>query len=409
LSSRVEALDVAGVREDFPIFETGVAYLDSANTSQRPKPVVDAMLDYYWKYNANILRAAYRFSEQSTDAFEQARRKVRGYVNARSPKEIVFTRGTTESLNLIAYSWGRKNVRAGDLLVSTVMEHHSNLVPWQVLAEETGARLEFVDIDDEGRLRTDQLHALLEQGPKLVAFNHVSNTLGTINPIKELCAAAHAAGAVTVVDGAQGAPHLGVDVQDVGCDFYAFSGHKMCGPTGVGVLYGRRELLEAMPPFLTGGEMINRVTLEKTTYADLPHKFEGGTQAIAEAIGLGAAVDYLQGVGLGAIHAHEAMLTEYAYESLSELPGVRVFGPPPGADHAGVLSFDVGGIHPHDVSTILDRHDVCVRAGQNCTEPLMDRLGVAATIRASMYLYSTREEVDRLIHGVKDAQRIFRV
>ena len=409
IDPRIDAFDVAKVRQDFPIFANDVAYLDSANTSQRPRQVTDAMLDYFQNYNSNILRAAYKFSEQATGAFEEARRKLKAFVNARSAKEIVYTRGTTEGLNLVAYSWGRKNVRAGDLLVATVMEHHSNLVPWQVLAQETGARLEFVDIDDDGRLRLDQFHALLEQGPKLVAFNHISNTLGTINPIKELTAAAKAAGAVVVVDGAQGAPHLGVDVQDVGCDFYAFSGHKMCGPTGIGVLYGRRELLQDMPPFMTGGEMINSVSLEKTTYADLPHKFEGGTQAIAEAIGLGAAVDYLGGIGFGPMRVHEDTLTEYAHESLSELPGVRIFGPPPGADRSGVLSFDVEGIHPHDIATILDRHDVYVRSGQNCTEPLMTRLGVSATVRASLYLYSTQRDVDRLVEAVRDAQRIFRV
>lgn len=409
MSSSVSAYDVAKVREDFPIFSTGVAYLDSANTAQRPQRVLDAMMEYYQQYNSNILRAAYKFSERATGAFEEARGKLRTFVNARSAKEIVYTRGTTEGINLVAYSWGRTNLRPGDLIVTTVMEHHSNLVPWQVLAQATGARLEFVDIDDDGRLRVDQFQALLEQEPKLVAFNHVSNTLGTINPIKELTAAAKAAGAVVVIDGAQGAPHIGVDVQDVGCDFYAFSGHKMCGPTGIGALYGRRELLQEMPPFMTGGEMISSVQLEKTTYAELPHKFEGGTQAIAEAIGLGAAVDYLSGIGLPAMRAHEDTLTEYAYEALSDLRGLRLFGPPPGADRAGVLSFDLEGIHPHDIATILDRHDVYVRSGQNCTEPLLTRLGVGATIRASLYLYSTQDDVDRLIVGLKDAQRIFRV
>ncbi|MBO0708999.1 MAG: aminotransferase class V-fold PLP-dependent enzyme, partial [Candidatus Dormibacteraeota bacterium] len=306
------------------------------------------------------------------------------------------------------YSWGRRNIQAGDVIVTTVMEHHSNLVPWQQLAEERGARLSFVDIDEHGRLRQDQYRALLEESPKLVAFNQISNTLGTINPVKEMTDLAHAAGAVVVVDGAQGAPHLGIDVQDVGCDFYAFSSHKMCGPTGIGVLYGRRSLLEAMPPFFTGGEMIDTVTLQKTTFAPLPHKFEAGTQPIAEAIGMGAAIDYLQEVGREAMRAHEAALTDYAIEALGEVPGLRVFGPPAGAaDRAGVISFEIAGIHPHDVATILDRHDVAVRSGHNCTMPLMDRLDVPATVRASLYLYNTQEDVDRLVAGLHDAGKIF--
>jgi cysteine desulfurase/selenocysteine lyase len=407
LSSETRVLDVAAVRRDFPILETGVAYLDSANTSQRAQPALDAMNGYFTQYNANILRAAYKFSEIATEHFENARQKARAFINARSAREVVFTKGTTEGLNLIAYSWGRTNLRRGDLVVCTVMEHHSNLVPWQILAREKELRLEFLDIDENGRLRQDQFHALLEQGPRLVTFNQVSNTLGTINPYREMTAAARAAGAVVVIDGAQGAPHYGIDVQDTGCDFYAFSSHKMCGPTGVGVLYGRRELLQEMPPFLAGGEMINAVSLEKTTYADLPHKFEGGTQPIAEAIGLGAAIDYLQGIGFPAIAAHEDALTEYAYEALSEIPGLRMFGPPPGPDKASVFSFDVAGIHPHDIATILDRHDVYVRSGHNCTMPLMDRLDVPATVRASLYLYTERSEIDRLVDGLRDAQRIF--
>jgi cysteine desulfurase/selenocysteine lyase len=409
LSSETRIVDVAEVRRDFPIFETGVAYLDSANTSQRPRQVLDAMDEYFTKYNSNILRAAYKLSETATERFESARHKLKEFINARSVKEVVFTKGTTEGLNLVAYSWGRHNLRQGDLVVCTVMEHHSNLVPWQILAREKGLRLEFVDIDGSGRLRQDQFQALLEQEPKLVAFNQVSNTLGTVNPYKEMTVAARAAGAIVVIDGAQGAPHYGIDVQDTGCDFYAFSSHKMCGPTGVGVLYGRRELLQGMPPFLAGGEMINAVSLEKTVYADLPHKFEAGTQPIGEAIGMGAAVDYLRGIGFPAIAAHEEALTEYAYEALSEVPGLRLFGPPPGPDKAGVFSFDLEGIHPHDIATILDRHDVCVRSGHNCTMPLMDRLDVPATVRASLYLYTERSEIDRLVEGLRDARRIFGV
>ena len=402
-------LDVDAIRRDFPVLASGVAYLDSANTTQRPTAVLEAMREYFTEYNANILRAAYKLSERATQAFEEARELVRQYLNAASTREIIFTSGTTAGLNLVAHSWGRRFVEPSDLLVATVMEHHSNLVPWQRLAEERGARLAFVDIDEEGRLRQDQFLALLEQRPKLVAVAQVSNTLGTVNPVRAMVRAAHDAGAVVVVDGAQGAPHLGIDVQEVDCDFYACSSHKICGPTGVGALYGKREHLEAMPPFLTGGEMIDTVTLEKTTYAPLPHKFEAGTQPIAEAIGFGAAIEYVRTVGLGAIREHEAGLTDYAFESLTEIPGLRIFGPRPGEDRAGVLSFELSGIHPHDVATILDRHDVAVRSGHNCTMPLMQRLGVPATVRASLYLYNTREDVDRLTEGLRDAQRIFTV
>ena len=407
VQSGVRRLDVEAVRADFPFFETGVAYLDSANTAQRPRQVLEAMNEYFTKFNANIHRAPYRVSEEATARYEGTRDKVRRFLNATSRREIVYTRSTTEAINLVAYSWGRQNVQAGDLIVLTVTEHHSNLVPWQLLAQEKGARIEFVDIDEQGRLRMDQFHALMERTPRLVAFSQISNTLGTINPFREMTAAAHAAGATVLIDGAQGAAHMGIDVQDVGCDFYAFSGHKICGPTGAGILYGRRELLEAMPPFMGGGDMIKVVRLEGATFADPPEKFEAGTQAIAEVIGLGAAVDYLQGVGLEAVQAHEAELTEYAYEALTEIDGLRIFGPPPGADHAGVLSFDIEGIHPHDLATILDRREVCIRAGHNCTMPLMTRLDVAATARASFYLYTTRTEVDRLVEGLKEAKRIF--
>jgi cysteine desulfurase/selenocysteine lyase len=398
--------DVAAIRRDFPFLEAGVTYLDSANTSQRPRQVIGAMDEYYREYNANIHRAAYRASERATEHYEAARDKLRDFVNAASRREIIFTRGTTEGINLVAYSWGRQNVRAGDLIVLTIAEHHSNIVPWQILAQEKGARLEYVDIDDRGELRMDQFHALLEQEPRLVAFFHVSNTLGLIAPYQEMTAAARAAGATVLIDGAQGASHLGIDVQETGCDFYAFSSHKMCGPTGIGVLYGRRELLEAMPPFQAGGDMIRAVFKDRTDYAPPPEKFEAGTQPIAEVIGLGAAVDYLRGIGLDAIHAHEQELTEYAFEALSEVPGLRIFGPPP-ARRAGVVAFDLAGVHPHDLATILDRRDVAIRAGHNCAMPLMDRLGVPAVARASFYLYSQRDEIDRLVAGLQEARRIF--
>jgi cysteine desulfurase / selenocysteine lyase len=398
--------DVEALRRDFPFFETGIAYLDSANTSQRPRQVLDAMQEYFTRYNSNIHRAVYRTSMEATERYDATRRKVRGFINARSVKEVVFTRNVTDSINLVAYSWGRQNVREGDLIVLTIMEHHSNIVPWQILAQERGARLAYVDIDDQGELRLDQFHALLEQGPRLVAFAQVSNTLGTITPYREMTAAAHAAGAVVLIDGAQGVQHVGIDVQEVGCDFYGFTGHKVLGPTGVGVLYGRRELLEAMPPFLGGGDMIRAVFLDHTEYASPPEKFEAGTPAIAEVIGLGAAIDYLARVGLDAIRDHELELTEYAVEALSELDGTRIFGPP-ASRRAGVVSFDVQGIHPHDLATILDRHDVCIRAGHNCAMPLMHRLDVAATARASFFLYTTKEEIDRLVAGLQEAKRIF--
>ena len=398
--------DVGVIRADFPFFDTGVAYLDSANTSQRPRQVVEAMEEYFTQYNSNIHRAVYRTSMQATERYDATRRKVREFINARSVKEVIFTRNVTESINLVAYTWGRQNVGEGDLIVLTVMEHHSNIVPWQILAQEKGARVAYVDIDDQGELRLDQFHDLLEQRPKLVAFAQVSNTLGTITPYRELTAAARAAGAVVLIDGAQGVQHVGVDVQEVGCDFYGFTGHKVLGPTGVGVLYGRRELLEAMPPFLGGGDMIKAVFLDHTDYAGPPEKFEAGTPAIAEVIGLGAAIDYLQDVGVDAIRAHELDLTEYAVEALSEIDGLRVFGPP-ALQRSGVVSFDIEGIHPHDIATILDRHDVCIRAGHNCAMPLMHRLDVAATARASFFLYNTKEEIDRLLVGLHDAKRIF--
>lgn len=398
--------DVEAIRKDFPFFESGIAYLDSTSTTQRPRQVLDAMLDYFTRYNANVHRGIYRTSMEASARYEETRRKVRDLINAKSVKEIIYTRNLTEGVNLVASTWGRTNVRAGDLIVLTIMEHHSNIVPWQILAEEKGARIEYVDIDDGGQLRLDQFHALLERGPKMVAFAQVSNTLGTINPYREMTAAAKAAGATVLIDGAQGVPHIGIDVRETGCDFYAFSGHKMLGPTGIGILYGRRELLEAMPPYQGGGGQIRSVFLDHTDYAELPDKFEAGTPAIAEVIGLGAAVDYLQGVGFDAIHGHEERLADYAFEALSEVNGLRVIGPPT-PQQAGVLSLDLQGVHPHDVSTILDRHNVCVRAGHHCAMPLMHRLDVPGTTRASFYLYTTREEIDRLVVGLHDAKRIF--
>ena len=398
--------DVAAIRRDFPIFESGIAYLDSANTSQRPRQVTGAMMEYFEKFNSNIHRAAYRIAEEATLRYEATREKVRSFINAASTKEIVYVRGTTEAINLVAYAWGRKNIRAGDLIVLTILDHHSNIVPWQILAAEKNAKIEYVDIDDRGELRQDQFADLLKRGPRLVAFNLVSNAMGTINPAHDMIAAAKKAGATVLLDGAQSTPHQPVDVQALGCDFYAFSGHKMLGPTGAGILYGRRELLEAMDPFMAGGDMIRTVRLEGTTYHDLPWKFEAGTQAIGEVIGLGAAVDYLNGLGMHAVRAHELEMTEYAYEALSDIEGLTVYGPPP-SRRAGVISFAVDGIHPHDLATIADRDQVCVRAGHHCAMPLMTRLGVAATARASFYVYTQKEEIDRLVGSVKEAQRIF--
>ena len=398
--------DVTAVRRDFPIFETGIAYLDSANTSQRPRQVTGAMLEYFEKFNSNIHRAAYHIAEEATDHYESTREKVRAFINAASTKEIIYTRGTTEGINLVAYSWGRKNIKKGDLIVLTILDHHSNIVPWQILAAANGALIEYVDIDDKGELRQDQFAELLRRGPKLVAFNLVSNAMGTINPAQEMVAAAKKAGATVLVDGAQSTPHQPVDVRALGCDFYAFSGHKMLGPTGAGILYGRRELLEAMDPFMAGGDMVKTVRIVGTTYHDLPWKFEAGTQAIAEVIGLGAAVDYLSGLGMDAVRAHELEITEYAYEALSDIEGLTVYGPPP-MRRAGVVSFSLDGIHPHDLATIADRDQVCLRAGHHCAMPLMTRLGVAATARASFYVYTQKEEVDRLVSSIREAQRIF--
>jgi cysteine desulfurase/selenocysteine lyase len=403
----IKTFDVATIRKDFPIFETGIAYLDSANTSQRPRQVTGAMLEYFEKFNSNIHRAAYRIAEEATVRYEATREKVRDFINASSNKEIIYTRGTTEGINLVAYSWGRKHIKKGDLIVLTIIDHHSNIVPWQILAAEKGATIEYVDIDERGELRQDQFRALLERSPKLVAFGQVSNALGTINPAIEMVAAAKAAGATVLVDGAQGAPHQGVDVRALGCDFYAFSGHKMLGPTGAGILYGRRELLEAMDPFMSGGDMIKTVRVEGTTYHDLPWKFEAGTQAIGEVIGLGAAVDYLNALGMDAVRAHEREITEYAYEALSDIEGLTMYGPPP-SRRSGVVSFSLAGIHPHDLATIADRDQVCLRAGHHCAMPLMTRLGVAATARASFYVYTQKDEVDRLVGSIKEAQRIFK-
>lgn len=404
-TSDYRPLDVQAIREDFPIFaETPpLAFLDSAASTQTPRPVVDAMDAYYDTYRSNIHRGIYRISEEATDQYEKARQKVARLINAPRTTQVVFTRNTTESINLVAYSWGSVNIQPGDEIVLTELEHHSNLVPWQMLAQRTGATLRFLEITDEGLLDFTQLHEILSEKTKLVTITHVSNVLGTINPIQSVTDAAHEVGAKVLVDAAQSVPHFHVDVQQLDCDFLAFSGHKMCGPTGVGVLYGKSELLEEMPPFLGGGSMIRSVERDISTYADVPAKFEAGTPSIAEAIGLGATVDYLTQAGLASIHVHEQELTKYAHDRLRDIDGITIYGPAP-HQKSGVISFNIEGIHPHDVAGILDTHNVAIRAGHHCAQPLMKKLDVIATARASFYLYNTIEDVDRLCEGLQKAQ-----
>ncbi|MEW6580430.1 MAG: cysteine desulfurase [Chloroflexota bacterium] len=406
-------LDIAAIRADFPALDQEVhpgkrlVFLDSAASSQKPRQVIDAMSRYYKTSHANVHRGIHVLSERATAAYEGAREKVRAFINAASPREIIFTRNTTESINLVAYSWGRTNLRPGDVIVLSEMEHHSNLVPWHILAEQTGVRLCYIPVTDEGLLDLDAYRAFLRDEPvKLVSVMHVSNVLGTVNPIREMTADAHAVGALFLVDGAQSVPHLAVDVQTLDADFLAFSAHKMAGPTGIGVLYGKRALLEAMPPFLGGGEMIRRVTLEGSTWNELPHKFEAGTPAIAEAAGLGAAVDYLSALGMDNILAHEKVVADYALDRLSEIPGLTLYGPDASLRN-GVAAFTLRDIHAHDVAQLLDAEGVAVRAGHHCAMPLHKRLGVAATARASFYVYNTRDDVDALVEAIYNARRVF--
>jgi cysteine desulfurase/selenocysteine lyase len=384
-----------------------LVYLDNAATSQKPQAVLDAIASYYEHDNANVHRGIHELSRRATVAYEEARGKAARWINAASPDEIVWTRGTTEAINLVATSWGLDNVRAGDEILLSVLEHHSNIVPWQILAARTGATLRYIELDEQGRLVLDDLPRLLNERTKIVAVSQVSNALGTINPLHEIIPAAKAAGAVVLVDGAQGAVHSAVDVQALGADFYAFSGHKMCGPTGIGVLWARRETLEAMSPFQGGGEMIHIVGRDESSWAAVPHKFEAGTPNIAGAIGLGAAIDYLSGIGMDAIVRHEQDVMAYALERVGEVPGIRIFGPDALDDRSAVLSFTLGDAHPHDISTILDMHGIAVRAGHHCAQLIMKHFGVAATARASFYLYSTRADVDRLVDGLGEVRAIF--
>lgn len=405
-------LDPYLLRKDFPIFQRQISpgfpliYLDSTATTQKPLPVIEAMNEFYRHSNANIHRGVHTLAEEATHLYEDSRVRVAHFINSPDPKQIIFTRNATESINLIAYTWARANINKGDLIILTEMEHHSNLVPWQILAAEKDARLDFVPVTSDGILDLELYRALLKQEPKLVAFTAMSNVLGTINPTGEIARLAHDAGAVTLVDGAQSVPHLPVDVQELDVDFLAFSAHKMLGPTGIGVLYGKRTLLDSMPPFMGGGDMIKTVHLRDFRPNDLPHKFEAGTPAIAEAAGFGAAIAYLDKIGMGEIAKHEQEIIAYALERLSEIPGVTLYGPP--ADkRGGVVAFALAGIHPHDVAQILDSRGIAVRAGHHCAQPLHDKLGIPATTRASFYVYSTKDDVDKLVEGILSVEEIF--
>jgi cysteine desulfurase / selenocysteine lyase len=404
-------LDAHKLRADFPIFEQEIrgkplAYLDSAASSQKPRQVLDKLRTFYETSYANVHRGVYTLSERATAEYESARDKVARFVNAPDSRELIFTHGATESINLVAYAWGLDNLGPGDIVLVTELEHHSNFVPWQYIAKRTGADFRMLPLDEQGELRLDQLDEITADGNlKVVANNLVSNALGTVNPIERLSAWAHERGAILVVDGAQAAPHHPIDVQALDCDFLAFSSHKMCGPTSVGALWGRADLLEAMAPFNLGGHMIRSVKFEETTWGQIPFKFEAGTQPIAEAVGFGAAVDYLTDVGIDAIEEHERDLVAYALERLTDVPGVTAYGPPP-ERRAGILSFNLEGVHPHDVAQILDMEGVAIRAGHHCCQPLMAKLGVAATNRASFYLYTVRDEIDRLVEGLHKARKL---
>jgi cysteine desulfurase / selenocysteine lyase len=412
VSATAAALDPESVRDRFPLLRPGadghrIVYLDSAATAQRPDVVLEAIGKFYRTDNANVHRGLYDLSRRATDRYEGARTAVARFINAPDRAEVVWTRGTTEAVNLVAATWGQDHVGPGDEILLTTLEHHSNIVPWQLLARRVGARIRYVDIDEHGRLRLDQYDDLLSDRTRIVAVGHVSNALGTINPVARIVDRARAAGARVLVDGAQAAPHLPVDVQALGCDFYAFSGHKMAGPMGIGALWARRELLESMPPYQGGGEMIETVLPDESTWAEVPHKFEAGTPNVGGAVGMAAAAAFVESLGHPAIEAHERDLVEYGLERLARVEGLRLFGPPDPAERIAVFSFALAGVHPHDVATILDAEGIAVRAGHHCTQPLMRRLAVPATTRASCYVYNTREDLDRLAGGLDRARRIF--
>ena len=406
------ALDTKKIRADFPILEreahpgVPLVYLDSTATAQKPISVIEALESYYRRHNANIHRGIHVLAEEATAMYEDSREKISRFIHAPSARQVIFTRNATESINLVAYSWARTNLKSGDLILLTEMEHHSNLIPWQLLASERNLRLEFIPVGENGILDLREYEKLLTQSPRLVAFSHMSNVLGTINPAIEIIQKAHAAGAITLLDGAQSVPHLPVNVKELDVDFLVFSAHKMLGPTGIGVLYGKMELLENMPPFLGGGDMIKTVHLRSFVPNTLPHKFEAGTPAIAEAIGFGSAVEYLEGVGMPLVEAHEREMIHYALERLEEIPGVRVYGP--GSEHKGaVAAFTLENIHPHDVAQILDRYGIAVRAGHHCAQPLHEKLGIQATTRASFYIYNSFDDIDKLVDGIYKVKKMF--
>lgn len=405
-------MNVLEIRKLFPILNQEVngkplVYLDSAATSQKPVSVIETLDRYYREYNSNVHRGVHTLGTKATDAYEGAREKVRKFINASSTEEIIFTRGTTTSINTIAQSYGRANIKAGDEIVISMMEHHSNIIPWQQLAIRTGATLKYIPLQEDGTISLDEARQVITPQTKIVSVMHVSNVLGVINPVKELAAIAHENGAVMVVDGAQGAPHIKLDVQDMDCDFYAFSGHKMCAPTGIGVLYGKKHLLEEMPPVEFGGEMIDFVGLYESTWKELPWKFEGGTPIIGGAIALGAAIDFLESIGLDEIERHEHKLAAYALERMSEVEGITIYGPKDSALRAGVVTFNIDDVHPHDVATVLDAEGIAIRAGHHCAQPLMKWLKASSTARASFYLYNTEEDIDKLVAALIKTKEYF--
>jgi len=404
--------DPATIRREFPTLEQSVngrplVYLDNAATSQKPRVVLDALQAYYENDNSNVHRGIHELSRRATLAFEESRAKVADWVGAAEPAEIIWTRGTTEAINLVSTAWGLDNVKEGDEILISVLEHHSNIIPWQLLARRTGAVIKYIELDEQGRWILDELPRLLTDRTKVVAISHVSNALGTVNPVKRVAAAAHEVGALVLVDGAQGAVHMKVDVQDLGVDCYAFSGHKMCGPTGIGALWARRDLLDSMEPYQGGGEMIHFVGRDESSWATVPHKFEAGTPNIAGAIGMGAAIDFLSGVGMDAIAKHEHELLKYALERMNAVDGIRIYGPQSPDEHSALISFTLGDAHPHDISTILDSEGIAVRAGHHCAQLAMQHFGISATARASIYLYNTESDIDRLIEGLEQVQGIF--
>lgn len=414
ISKAPAVLDPIEIRGDFPILQRLIhgkplIYLDNAATTQRPRPVIDAVKNFYEQTNANVHRAVHTLSHEASVAYEEAHKKVAKFIKARSWREIVFTRNATEALNLVAYGWGLWNLKAGDEVVITIMEHHSDIVPWFMLREKQGVTVRFVDVDENGHLRLDQLKEAITRKTKLVGVIHASNVLGTINPVREIVEEAKRVGALTLIDAAQSIPHMPIDVQELDCDFLAASGHKMLGPTGSGFLYGKREVLEPMEPFLRGGDMISTVTLEGATWNELPWKYEAGSPSVADGIGLGAAVDYLSALGMEAVYQHEHKLLEYALERLLSLEGVTIYGPHDSENRLAVISFNVDGVHPHDLAGILDEDGIAVRSGHHCAQPLMNRLGMDNTARASFYIYNTEDEIDRLVDGIKKAKLIFKV